>query len=77
MAAGLGLLISPSVAAIDLASSLFAVANELFDTRLRGNGLNVPADAALISILAHTAAAIGVVFWRVRGSHHGGIGGSS
>lgn len=77
MAQGFGMLIAPSFAAIDLAASLFAVANALFDTRLRGNSLNVPAGAALISIVAHTAAAIGVVFWRVRASHHGGIGGSS
>jgi hypothetical protein len=78
MAQGLGALITPGLGAIDLAASLFAVASWLFETRLRGgNSLNVPADAALISILIHTAAAISLVFWRVRHSHHSGVGGSS
>jgi hypothetical protein len=77
MAHGLGVLIAPELGAIDLTSSLAAVANWLFDTRVRGGGLNVPAGAALISILVHTTAAIGLVFWRVRSSHHSGVGGSS
>jgi hypothetical protein len=77
MAQGLGLVISPGIAAIDLASSLQAVANTLFDARLRGTRMNVPAEAALISIGVHVVAAIGVVFWRVRSAQHSGIGGSS
>lgn len=77
MVQGLGQLITPAIGAIDLAASLLAVANALFDTRLRGNNLNVPVDAALLSILAQAAIAIGVVLWRVRTTHHAGVGGSS
>lgn len=77
MAQGLALLTRPTVAAIDLASAFQGVANAMFDTRLPGRDLNVPLDAALISIVAHVVLAIGVMLWRVRSAQQTGVGGSS
>jgi hypothetical protein len=76
MALGLGALITPGLAALDLAMALSSIANALFETRFRGN-MNVPADAAVISIVAHAAIAVGVVLWRVRSAKATGVGGSS
>lgn len=77
MASGLALLTTPVLGALDLASSLHAISLHLFDARFGGRGPDVPTSAALISILAHAAAAIGLVFWRVRRAQQTGVGGAS
>lgn len=77
MAQGLGYVTTPSVAAIDLAAALNAVSLNLFDLHLSGRNAAISTSAALISILGHTVAAIGLVFWRVRNAQQTGVGGSS
>jgi len=68
---------TPAVGAIDLASALKAISFNLFDVHLRGRDLEIPTNAALISIFGHAAVAIGLVFWRVRSAQQTGVGGSS
>ena len=77
MAQGIGRLTSPTVGALDLASSLKSVSLSLFDVHLSGRDLSIPTSAALISILGHVAIAIGLVVWRVRNAQQTGVGGSS
>jgi len=77
MAQGIGRLTSPTVAALDLASSLKSVSLSLFDVHRSGRDLSIPTSAALISILGHVAIAIGLVVWRVRNAQQTGVGGSS
>ncbi|HEY0479030.1 MAG TPA: ABC transporter permease subunit [Kofleriaceae bacterium] len=77
LAVGLGRLVSPAIAALDLPSSLHAISRHLFDTRLTGRDADPPTSAALISILGHAAVAIGLVAWRVRNAQQTGVGGSS
>jgi hypothetical protein len=69
---------TPAVAALDLPTALQAVSLHLFDLHLAGKrNFDIPASAALISILAHAGIAIGLVFWRVRGAQRTGVGGAS
>jgi hypothetical protein len=77
MATGIGFLTTPALAAIDLASSLRAVSLHLFGQHLSGRDPDPPTSLALVSILGHAAAAIGVVFWRVRNAQQSGVGGGS
>ena len=77
MAQGIGRLTSPTVAALDLASSLKSVSLSLFDVHRSGRDLSIPTSAALLSILGHAAIAIGLVVWRVRNAQQTGVGGSS
>jgi hypothetical protein len=78
MAQGLGLVTKPALGALDLSAALQALAFELFDVHLRGpRNLEIPASAALISILGHSVIAIGLVFWRVRRAQQTGVGGAS
>jgi hypothetical protein len=77
MAEQVGRMTMPAIAAIDLPSALQAVAYHLFDFRMLGRRVNIPADIALISILGHAVLAIGVVLWRVRSAQRTGVGGSS
>ncbi|HET7502847.1 MAG TPA: hypothetical protein VFK02_17615 [Kofleriaceae bacterium] len=69
---------NPAIAALDLPSALQAVSFDLFDLRLLGpRDHAIPTSVALLSILAHAALAIGVVYWRVRRAKESGVGGSS
>jgi hypothetical protein len=77
MASGLALLTTPALAALDLPASLHAISLHLFDQRFGGRGPDIPTSAALISIFAHAAAAIGLVLWRVRRAQQTGVGGAS
>jgi len=78
MAAAAGLFIEPVIGAIDLSTALEAVTLRLFEFRLIGRHvMEIPIGAAVASIVAQSAIAIGLVAWRVRGAQHSGIGGSS
>jgi ABC-type transport system involved in multi-copper enzyme maturation permease subunit len=77
IAGGLAYVTRPELAAIDLGAALKNVMLNLFDARMRGHGVVIPTSAALISILGHSAVAIGLVFWRVRKAQQTGVGGSS
>ena len=69
---------SPVLGALDLPSALQAVALQLFDLRMGGRRVvDIPLDAALVSILGHAAIAIALVFWRVRAAQRTGVGGAS
>jgi hypothetical protein len=74
---GMGALITPALAALDLPTALHTVSLHLFEARLIGRGLEPPTSAALISIFGHAAIAIGLVVWRVRNAQQTGVGGSS
>ena len=66
------------IGARDLATALEAVANKLFDLQLfRGRAGYVPWDAALASLLAHSAAAIAILSVQVRRAYGAGVGGAS
>jgi ABC-type transport system involved in multi-copper enzyme maturation permease subunit len=77
MAQGISLVTLPELAALDLAASLKMVMLNLFDARVRGRGPSFSTSVAVISITAHAAAAIALVFWRVRKEQQTGVGGSS
>jgi hypothetical protein len=77
MAQGIGYATRPEIAAIDLTASLKMVAANLFDLHFGGGGLQFSTAVALASIGAQVAAAIAVVFWRVRSAQQAGVGGSS
>jgi hypothetical protein len=64
--------------ALDLATSLDAVALDLFDLRLfTGRAKYLPPDVALLSLVAHAAIAVGIVAYQVRRAHGRGVGGAS
>jgi ABC-type transport system involved in multi-copper enzyme maturation permease subunit len=66
------------IGALDLATSLDAVAMDLFDLRLfRGRSKYLPANVALASLFVHAAAAIAVLAYKVRRAHGTGVGGAS
>jgi hypothetical protein len=66
------------VAALDITMALEALTYDLFDfVQVSGRSKRVASLDALVSLLAHAAAAIAVIAYRVRRAHHGGIGGSS
>jgi hypothetical protein len=78
MATAAGIFLQPVLGALDLSSALQAVSLYLFEFRLTGQHVpTIPISAALISIFAHCAVAIGLVLWRVRNAQQAGIGGSS
>ena len=77
MITGIGLVTTPTVAALDLATALKSVSLNLFDVHRSGRDLAVPTGAALGSILGQAAVAIGLVVWRVRNAQQTGVGGSS
>lgn len=78
MAQLLGMFVAPWIAAIDLSSALQSVALQLFDARFAGRrAVSIPMPAAMISILAHAAIAVVLVYWRMRRTHHAGVGGGS
>jgi ABC-type transport system involved in multi-copper enzyme maturation permease subunit len=66
------------IGALDLATALDAIAMKLFDLQLfKGRAGWVPADAALASVLIHSAAAIAILSWNVRRAYGSGVGGAS
>jgi hypothetical protein len=77
MAEGLAAVSNPAIAALDLPSALESVSMHLFDVHYIGRHVleGPPMWAALTSIGAHVALAIGAVVWRVRSTHGSGIGG--
>jgi hypothetical protein len=77
LAQGIAFVTRDEVAALDLGASLEMVMLNLFDARFRGRNIEFPTSVAVISILAHAAVAIGLVFWRVRKAQHSGVGGES
>lgn len=78
MAEAAGIFIQPVIGALDLSTALGAVTLRLFEFRMLGRHVvDTPIHAALISIFVHTAIAVAIVRWRVRGEQHAGIGGSS
>ncbi len=77
MAAGIGLVTRPAIGALDLGAALKTISLNLFDTHLSGRSLAIPTSVALISIFGHAAAAIGLMFWRVRNAQQTGVGGSA
>jgi hypothetical protein len=77
MAQGLGRVTTPAIGALDLPAALNAISLKLFAVRFTSGQNEVPASAALISILGHAAVAIAIVLWRVRRSQQTGVGGSS
>jgi ABC-2 type transport system permease protein len=77
MAAGIGLVTRPAIGALDLAAALKTISLNLFDAHQSGRSLAIPTSIALISIFGHAAAAIGLMFWRVRNAQQTGVGGSS
>jgi hypothetical protein len=77
MAGGIAFVTRPAIAAIDLGAALKTVSLNLFDVQASGRSLAIPISVALISIFAHAAVAVGVMFWRVRNAQQTGVGGSS
>jgi hypothetical protein len=75
MAQGIARVTWPEVAAIDPGESLKMVMRNLFEARTWGAMFST--NVALISIAAHAAVAIALVFWRVRNAQQTGVGGSS
>lgn len=64
------------VAALDLAASLDRIAFWLYDLELVwGRAKRIDPGVALVSVLAHATAAIGIIVWQVRRAHLRGIGG--
>ena len=77
MAQGIGFVTRPELAALDLGASLKRVMLNLFEARFRGRNFEFSTSVALISIFAHAAVAVGLVFWRVRKAQQTGVGGGS
>jgi hypothetical protein len=77
MAQGLAFVTRHEVAALDLGAALKMVMLNLFEARFRGREFEFSTSVALISIGAHAAVAIGLVFWRVRKAQQTGVGGGS
>ena len=66
------------IAAFDLPSAVSGVAYDLFDVHLLGKRMSdMPLSAALISIFAHAAAAIAIVWYQVSKAQKSGVGGAS
>lgn len=66
------------VGAFDLATALESFTFDLFHLEMfRGRSTHVPPVAAVVSLLGHAAAAIGVLAYRVRTAHTTGVGGAS
>jgi hypothetical protein len=77
VAGGIAWISTPALAALDLATALKAVSLHLFDMHITGRASDPPTSVALISIFVHVAAAIAVLFWRVRQAQRTGVGGGS
>jgi len=77
MAQGIAFVTRHELAALDLGAALKMVMLNLFDARFRGRNFEFSTNVALISIVAHAAVAIGLVFWRVRKAQQSGVGGAS
>lgn len=70
--------VSPSLAIIDLQTTLQSITFQLFDVQvLRGKFPEIPLTIAVAGILAQSALAIGVVWFQVSRDHRSGVGGSS
>lgn len=77
MAAKIGSVTTPAIAAVDLATALKSISLNLFDLHMSGFNVTISTRAALISVLGHAAVAVGLVFWRVRNAQQTGVGGAS
>jgi ABC-2 type transport system permease protein len=78
MAILLGLISTGAVAALDLPTAIESIAMSLFDVQFRfGRRVDVPPEAALVSIFAHVTAAIAIVWWSVSRAQKTGVGGAS
>ncbi len=68
------------IAMLDLFAAARVVAYHLFDITLAkgwGARWGNPVGAAIVSLVGQSAAAIAIVWWRVRGAQKSGVGGSS
>jgi len=66
------------IGVLDLATSLDAIALDLFDLRLfRGRAGHLDPTLALISVLVHVGVALAIVSFQVRRAHGSGVGGAS
>ncbi|MDB4956096.1 MAG: hypothetical protein JWO36_3665 [Myxococcales bacterium] len=66
------------VAALDLPAAITGVALQLFDVNLpTGRLASVPLAAGLVSIFAHAAVAIAIIWYQVSKAQKTGVGGSS
>lgn len=66
------------VGALDIATAIDALTFDLFDMKQTvGRSKRVEPGVALASLLGHAAAAIAIVWYKVRRAHLSGIGGSS
>jgi hypothetical protein len=74
----LGTVSDSPIASLDLQTALRAVTYELFDLRiLRGQTLGLDATAAVISLGAQCALAIGLIWYQVSRDQKHGVGGAS
>ena len=65
------------LSALSIKQSVMSITFALFDIERVGRDHNVlpPVGAACAAVIAYTALAIGVLFWRVRRAEHAGMGG--
>lgn len=78
MVSGIGRASKSWIGALDIATSLDAVAYDLFDLRLfRGRAGHLDPQLALISLLVHIAVALAIFIIQVRRAHGSGVGGAS
>jgi ABC-type transport system involved in multi-copper enzyme maturation permease subunit len=74
----LSVVMKNSIGALDIATAIDALTFELFDMKqVWGRSKRVDPALALTSLLAHSAAGIAIVAYKVRRAHLEGIGGSS
>jgi len=66
------------IGVLDLATSLDAIALDLFELRLfRGRAGHLDPNHALVSVLVHVGIALAIVSYKVRRAHGSGVGGAS
>jgi hypothetical protein len=67
----------PALAALDLPRAVQTITYNLFDLKFRSRDVDIPLEAAIISLLAHAIAAIVLVGYQVRRAQRVGVGGAS
>lgn len=66
------------LAALDVSTALKSLANRLFDMpAVMGNQFAVPVSAAVISLVAQSAIAIALVYWKLSTAQKAGVGGAT
>ncbi len=78
IALAIGTVSKSPLASLDIQTALASVTNSLFDLKiLRGHPLFFDATAGVISLLAQSALAIGIIWYQVSRDQRHGVGGSS